>query len=321
MFDSARDLCLYLPLMLILALALTWPPAQASAYERKPQKPAIVLASFGTTDLEALAAILNVQNKIKAAFPGYEVHLAFTSNIIRDIWHKRAHDAEFRTANKQVPEEIYKIKNPLAALALIQDRGSRDILVQSLHITDGSEFNDQLKIVTQLAGIGAHQESKKPFPSLVMGHSALGQGSPAELERAAKALKGLVDKAKAQGASLVLMGHGNEHLDVKAYRDFGATMSKIYGQPVYLGLVEGEPGFDEVQAALKKDGVKKVLLAPLMLVAGDHAKNDMAGPEEDSWASMLKKDGLSVSTELTGLGLNDDWAQIYVERLKEAGAN
>lgn len=315
MLDYTRDLWLTLPATLFLAL-LFLPVNQASAYERKPQKPAIVLAAFGTTEVEALNAILSVEKRVKAAFPDYDVHLAFTSNIIRSIWHERADDKEFRQANSQVPESMYEIKNPLTTLALIQEDGSRDILVQSLHVTNGSEFDDQKNIVIQLAHIKAHQESKKPFPYLAIGDSAFGQGSPAELEKAAKALAPLVSQAKADGATLVLMGHGNEHLEVKSYRNFGATMTKMYGQPIYVALVEGEPAFDEVRAELKKAKVRKVLLAPLMLVAGDHARNDMAGDEEDSWATMLKADGLEVAINLEGLGQNSAWADIYVDRLK-----
>jgi len=302
--------------LLLAALALVFlVAAPAQAYDREPQKTAIVLAAFGTTDVEALEAILNVEKKVKAAFPDHDVHLAFTSNIIRGIWHDRADDAAFKAENK-VPEELYVIGNPLTVLAQIQEAGSRDILVQSLHITNGSEFGDLKNIVTQLAGIDALQESKKPFPYLVLGDSALSSGSAAELDRAAKALAGLVEEAKRDGSALVLMGHGNEHLDVKSYRDFAAAMNKMYGHPIFLGLVEGDPGFDQVMGDLKKANVKKVFMAPFMLVAGDHAKNDMAGEEDDSWAKQFQAAGITVRTSLKGLGTIDQWADIYVERLK-----
>ncbi|UQZ88908.1 sirohydrochlorin cobaltochelatase [Deltaproteobacteria bacterium Smac51] len=290
-------------------------PSTALAYDREPQKPAIVLAAFGTTDVDALQAILNVENKVKAAFPGYDVHVAFTSNIIRKIWHERANDQKFIKANK-IPKEIYNIGNPLTTLALIQENGSRDILVQSLHVTNGSEFDDLNKIVTQLSKIDAFQESKRPFPYLALGSSALGQASKAELERAAGALAPLAAEAKAAGGALLLMGHGNEHLDVKSYRQFEKAMNDMYEAPVFVGLVEGSPELDDVMEGLKKTGVKNVTLAPLMLVAGDHAKNDMAGDEEDSWASILKNAGYEVKIHLQGLGLNDSWADIYIERLR-----
>ena len=313
---------LFQPLAAALLVALALPSVAAAGdegHKKAPLKPAIVLAAFGTTDVEALESILNVEKKVRAAFPDYDVHLAFTSNIIRSIWHHRAKETKFKSEN-QIPAEIYAITNPLTALAMLQEAGPRPILVQSLHITNGSEFDYIKSIVDQLNGIKALQESKKPFPHLVLGESALGVGDQANLDRAAKTLEPLVTMAKADGSALVLMGHGNEHLDVKSYRDFAAAMNKMYGHPVFLGLVEGSPDLDAVMAELEKAKVKKVLLAPFMLVAGDHAKNDMAGDEEDSWASQFKAKGITVKTEVKGLGSLDAWAEIYVERLKALDA-
>lgn len=289
-------------------------PAQAEL------KPVIVLAAFGTTDVEALQSILNVEKKVKAAFPAYDVRLAFSSNIIRKVWHDRADDAEFKKANPGL-DRLYTVQNPLTTLALIQEEGFRPVLVQSLHITNGSEYDFVKSVVDQLAGIKALQEHKVPFPYLVMGASALGDGSQPQLDRAAKALEGLVKEAKAEDAALVLMGHGNEHKDVESYRDFAAAMNKMHGHPIYLGLVEGSPEFDDVLAELKKGKQKKVLLAPFMLVAGDHAKNDMAGDEDDSWASQLKAAGYEVKLKVQGLGLVDAWGDIYVDRLKALEAD
>ncbi len=309
----------HLVLAVVLALAVLF-PALARAYERKPRKPAIVLAAFGTTDVEALEGIMNVEKRVKAAFPDYDVHLAFTSNIIRDIWHQRADDAEFKKEHPGL-EELYAITNPLTTMALIQEEGSRPIVVQSLHVTNGSEYGDLESIVTQLGGIRALQESKRPFPYLALGYSALGDGGAVNLGRAAEALKSLVDLAKADGSALVLMGHGNEHLDVKSYRDFATAMRVMYDYPVFLGLVEGDPGYETVLGELKKAKVKSVMLTPFMLVAGDHAKNDLAGEEEDSWVSQLKKEGFTVKTHLKGLGTIDAWADLYVERLKDLDAD
>jgi sirohydrochlorin cobaltochelatase len=120
---------------------MTMPAPEAIGRERGPQKPAIVLAAFGSTDPEGLRAILKVRERVRAAFPGYDVHLAFTSGIIRNIWRKRAGDQNFRQAN-ETPPEIYDIVNPLTCLAQIQENGPRGILVQSLHISNGSEFGD-----------------------------------------------------------------------------------------------------------------------------------------------------------------------------------
>ncbi len=278
-------------------------------------KPAIVLAIFGTSEPAALKAIENVDKRIRAAFPDYDVYQAYTSNIIRDKWHGRATDEEFKKANPGL-DKLYSVQHPLTVLANIYEDGPRPIMVQSLHIVNGSEFGFVENIVTNLSEIEAMQAAKKPFPYLVLGESALGKGTEADLNRAAKALEPLAKAAKEADASLLLFGHGNGHLDIKSYHDFPAAMTKMYGQKAYLGLVEGEPTFEQVLAELKKDKVKKIYLAPFMLVAGDHTINDMVGPEEDSWINMLKKEGFEVVPYAVGLGEIDSWADIYVERLK-----
>ena len=304
-------------LTLPLILTLAWAAPPAAAYERQARPPAIVLAAFGTTEPGALAAILNVEKKVRAAFPQNEVFLAFTANQVREVWRARAGNRAWKAAHPGVPARIYGVANPLAVMARIQDEGARPIFVQSLHITNGTEFEDQLAIVESLAEIKAFQESKRPFPYISLGASALGRGTAKELERAAAALKNLAAEAQAEGAALVLMGHGNDHKNIKSYRNFAAVMSRKYGLPVFMGLVEGRPNFEELMAALKKAQVGKVLLAPFMLVAGDHARNDMAGPEEDSLVSRLRAAGLEVQTRMKGLGANDDWAALYVERLRD----
>jgi len=288
---------------------------------REPKKPAIVLAAFGTTEAGALKSILNVKARIAAAFPGYDVHLAFTSNIIRGIWHKRAGDKGFRRKNPAVPQEIYQIANPLTTLANIQESGSRPILVQSLHITQGEEFGDLKNIVGRLAGIKTMKPALNPFPWLALGEPALGDGGPEYLAAAARALATLAEEAGKKNAALVLMGHGNENLEVASYKKLEQALQKMYGPEVALGLVEGRPGFEEALKEVEETGRKTVLLAPLMLVAGDHAKNDMAGHEEDSWASRFKARGYTVLTHLEGLGSNNAWADIYTEHLKAVEKN
>jgi sirohydrochlorin cobaltochelatase len=285
-------------------------------YERTPQKPAIVLAGFGTTEVSALQSILNVKEKTAAAFPGYDIHLAFTSNVIRDIWHKRAADGTFRKKNPGIPEEIYRITNPMTTLADIQEHGSRMILVQSLHTTEGEEYGDLKNIVGQLAGIKTMKFSLHPFPWLGLGEPVLGDGGEAYLKRAAQALAPLAEEAKVKNAALVLMGHGNENLETASYQALEKAMQAMYGPAAALGLVEGEPGIEDAVKEVEASGKKSVLLAPLMLVAGDHAHNDLAGPGPDSWASRFKAKGYAVYTHLEGLGSNDSWAGIYVEHLK-----
>ena len=309
------------PLMvagLLVALIMLVSPAPAKATEKDPAlKPEIVLAIFGTTEPEALSAILNVEKRVKAAFPEYKVHLSFTADRIRAVWRERARDAAWKAKNHGIPAELYSIANPLAVLAKIQDQGPRPVFVQSLHIVNGTEFDNQKLMTQSLAALSARPANKKPFPYISLGDSALGKGSAKELERAAEALKPLVEEARSKDAALVLFGHGNHEVDIPAYRNLAAHMVKKYApQPVFMALVDGKPGVDDLLATVKKAKVEKAFLAPLMLVAGDHAINDMAGDESDSLASMLKEEGIKVESWLKGLGDNNSWADIYVERLR-----
>jgi sirohydrochlorin cobaltochelatase len=318
-----RDLSMILSVIFLFAVATGLQlllSSDASAFERKPQKPAIVLAAFGTTDLEGLKSILHVQDQVALAFPGYDVHLAFTSNIIRDIWHERAADKKFRKDNPGVPEEIYGIKNALTVLAGIADDGARLILVQSLHITDGEEYKDLENLIKALDNYNTVKPVLKPFPWIGVGAPAFGtgDGQAKYIDRGVQALKPLVDEAVAAGANLVLMGHGNEHLTQKVYHKLQTALRKAYNPNIYIGTVEAAPHAPEILAEINKvkDAPKKIFLAPMMVVAGDHANNDMAGDEPDSWASIFKAGGYDVTSKLVGLGSSDAFAQIFVEHLK-----
>jgi sirohydrochlorin cobaltochelatase len=320
-----KKLCLNLLLISIMFLLVQMAflnfTSKATAYERTPQKPAIVLAAFGTTEVGAVKSILNIRDKVKAAFPEYDVHLAFTSNIIRSIWHQRDSDKAFKKANPALPPEIYKIKNALSVLAEIQEGGARQVLVQSLHVTDGEEYQDLANLVGALTKYDTLKPVLKPFPWIGIGDPALGlkDGTANNIDRAVKALESLAGQAKASNSALVLMGHGNEHLTQKVFSKLQVALRKAYGPQVYVGTVEASPGAEDIVAAIKasKDAPSKALLAPLMIVAGDHALNDMAGEEEDSWVSIFKAAGLGTETFLQGLGSNDSWANIYVEHLKD----
>jgi sirohydrochlorin cobaltochelatase len=321
---TRRDRNMTPAILAVLALAAfaaalaTAPDAQA--FERKPQKPAIVLAAFGTTEVEALDSILNIQRRVQAAFPGYDVHLAFTSNIIRDIWHGRADDAAFKRANPKIPASVYEVNNALTVLARIQEDGARLVLVQSLHISDGEEYTDLARLVESLDKYNTVKSVLKPFPWIGIGEPAmgLGDGQAKYVDRAVAALAPLAQQAKDAGSALILMGHGNEHMTQKVYSRLQDGLRKAYGPQIYIGTVEAPPHAAEIIEAIKKteNAPASVLMTPLMIVAGDHARNDMAGDEPDSWASEFKAAGFTVATRLEGLGSLDSWADIYVEHLK-----
>jgi sirohydrochlorin cobaltochelatase len=297
-------------------LAMSW-PRRAAASARGEDKPAIALAAFGTTAPEAARDLDNIARRVAAAFPGYDVRLCFTSNMVRRVWRGRAAEAK---AAGRAPHPYSSVKSPLSVLADLQEEGPRTALVQSLHVTDGEEYANLASLVAALSRFKPFRPGLEIFRELRLGAPALGlsDGDPARLDRAAKALGPLLDEAAESSAALVLMGHGNENLGQGVFKKLEERLRRG-GRKVHVGTVEGGTGAAALAEALSADPPPsgKVVLAPLMVVAGDHARNDMAGPGPESWKSLLASRGLSVEARLAGLGSIDSWADIYVESLRE----
>ncbi|RLB89255.1 MAG: sirohydrochlorin cobaltochelatase, partial [Deltaproteobacteria bacterium] len=193
---------------LILALALAVP---SFAMGKAKNKKAIVLAGFGTSYPSALVSITNIQKKVQKAFPKVEVRVAFTSNIIRNIWHKRQGDARFLAEHKEIPKEILHVKGPLATIADLQDAGYRTIIVQPTHIYNGEEYTDLCSYVQGLNAITTIKKKYAPFAKLVIARPALGKCGPVydyhrDMEAAAKTLEPDVKLAMENGSALVYMG-------------------------------------------------------------------------------------------------------------------
>ncbi len=310
--------------LLICALVLmTSLPALAGHHDAGPVKKAIVLAAFGTSYPQALDSILNIKNRVQKANPDMLVKLAFTSSIIRNIWQERQNDAAWQKANAGVPKEVLFVRNPLATIADLQNDGYEDISVQSLHVFAGEEFADLKDLMIGLRSIRTVKAKSLPFKRMRLGRPALGAPGNVypyteDITAGVKALKADVAKAKKMNAALVYMGHGNDFYSTGIYAEFQREMQKEYNHPIFLACVEGFPNFDDMLASLKLSGKKNILMKPFMVVAGDHASNDMAGDEDDSWKVMLTKAGYKVTTKLRGLGSVDTWADLYVKHLKEA---
>lgn len=306
-----------------LLLTLCAVPALAGHHEEGPTRKAIVLAAFGTSYPKALDAILNIKSRVEKANPGIPVKLAFTSSIIRKKWQKRQTDAVWLKANPGIPREVLFVKNPLATITLLQNDGYKDITVQSLHVFPGEEYENLKSMMIALDSIKTLRPGHAPFVKLRLGRTAL--GAPGnnysymeDTAAAVKTLKADAAEAREMGAALVYMGHGNDYFPSSSYAQFEDLMNEAYDVPVLVGCVEGYPGLDNILNGLKQAGTKKVLMKPLMVVAGDHASNDMAGDEDDSWKVILTKAGYEVTTELRGLGSVDAWADLYVNNLKDA---
>ena len=293
------------------------------AMERQQNKKAIVIACFGTTYPSALVSITNIQNEIKKAFPGVEVKLAFTSNIIRNVWHKRQGDKKFFSQHKNIPKEIVYVKGPLATIADLQDEGYRTIIVQPTHIYAGEEYADLESYINGLNAIKTIKPKYRPFKKLVLGRPLLGKPGPRydyheDFIPAAKALAPDIELARKNHAALVYMGHGNEFYSTGIYIEFQQALRKMYPDTrIFIGTVEGFPSLDDVVRGLTHSGVKKVVLKPFMIVAGDHANNDMAGDESDSWKMVIKSKGIKVIPVLQGLGENRNIAKIFVQHIKD----
>ncbi len=307
-------------LVLVLIAAV---PAMAGHHDKEPAGQAIVLAAFGTSYPDALESILNIRSRVQAAHPDALVKLAFTSSIIRDIWKERRDEEQWREAHPEVPADVLYVQSPLATLAALSDAGYRDVAVQSLHVFAGEEFADLKSTLVALRSIRTVKAKSLPFGKLNLGRPALGMPGDArpytdDLAAATKALASDVEEARKMDAALVYMGHGNDFYSTGIYAEFQRDMQAEHDYPVYVACVEGFPAFDDMLVQLKTSGKKNVLLKPFMIVAGDHASNDMAGDEDDAWKVMLTKAGFSVKTELRGLGMVDAWADIYVRHLDDA---
>ena len=293
---------------------------QAAPVEKK----AVVLAVFGTSHESGLPGILNIRAQIQKELPGIPVRLAFTSNIIRRIWQERRKDPAYAGQHPEVPKEVLNVKGSLATIADLQDEGYGYIVVQPTHISSGEEFADLAGYVQGLNSIKTVKKRNMPFEKILLGRPALGtHGIEHEyrhdIEQVAALVAPDVEMARKAGRALVYFAHGNEHYSTGVYLEFEQVMRKRYpGVRIYVTMVEGFPDNARLFQELAADKTRKVLLKPFMTVAGDHAKNDMAGSEPDSLKSLLEARGINVAASLVGLGESDAFAAIFAQHIKDA---
>jgi len=308
---------------MLIGIALFAMATQVPAMGKQKAKKAIVIANFGTSYLSALENLTNINDKVKKEYPNVKVKFAFTSNIIRKIWHSRRTDKEFIAANGDKYNDFFKVKGILATVADLQDEGYTDIVIQSTHVFAGEEFTDLTSYIHGFNSITTIKKKFMPFKSLLLGRPALGKPGiehdyHEDLKIGAEALEEDIKLAEKNNAVLVYMGHGNEYFSTGIYIEFQEVMRKMYPKvKTYVGTVEGYPSLGNVLEELKKDGVKTIILKPFMVVAGDHANNDMAGTDDDSWKNMISKMGIKVIPILKGLGMNEKWANIYIQHIKD----
>lgn len=238
-------------------------------------KKAILVVSFGTSYHETRKKTIEVcENKIKESFKDYDFYRAFTSGMI---------------INKLKKRDNMFIDNPSEALEKLYNAGYQEVVVQSLHIICGDEYN-------KLKDMVAQYEDK--FDKISIGRPLLTYID--DYRETVEAVKKDLDKMDIDEA-VVFMGHGTEHESHSSYPAI-EYMFRDYGINAFVGTVEGYPELEQVIKKLKNRNIKTVDLLPFMLVAGDHAINDMASDEEDSWKSILEKEGFNVKVHLQGLG-------------------
>ena len=275
----------------------------------------LLVVSFGTSFNGSRAAdIKGIEDALQAAYPDWSVRRAFTAQII--INHVQARDGE-------------KIDNMEQALDRAVANGVRNLVVQPTHLMHGAEYDEMCEAVEQY---------KDKFDSVAIAEPLLGEvGSDATVINAdkeavaaaitAEAVKtaGYDDAAAAaaDGTAFVFMGHGTSHTAKVSYSQMQTTMQTLGYDNVFIGTVEGEPedtACDAVIEKVREAGYTKVILRPLMVVAGDHANNDMAGAEDDSWLSQFNAAGCfeSIDTQIAGLGEIADIQQLYVDHTKAA---
>ena len=275
----------------------------------------LLVVSFGTSFNGSRAAdIKGIEDALQVANPDWSVRRAFTAQII--INHVQARDGE-------------KIDNMKQALDRAVANGVKNLVVQPTHLMHGAEYDEMCEAI---------DEYKDKFESVSIAEPLLGEvGADATVinedkEAVATAITteavktaGYEDAAAAaaDGTAFVFMGHGTSHTAKVSYSQMQTTMETLGYDNVFIGTVEGEPEDTACEAVIEKvkeAGYTKVVLRPLMVVAGDHANNDMAGADEDSWLSQFNAAGCfdSVDTQIAGLGEIADIQQIYVNHTKAA---
>lgn len=275
----------------------------------------LLVVSFGTSYNDSrVADIKGIEDALQEAYPDWSVRRAFTAQII--INHVQARDGEV-------------IDNMQQALDRAVENGVKNLVVQPTHLMHGAEYDEMMEVLDSY---------NDKFESISVAEPMLGEvGDDATVINEDKAAVAeaianaavkdagyeTMDAAAEDGTAFVFMGHGTSHTAKVTYSQMQTQMNELGYKNVFIGTVEGEPeetACEAVIEAVKEAGYKKVVLRPLMVVAGDHAENDMAGAEEDSWKSMFEASGAfeSVDTQITGLGSLPEVQQLFVEHTKVA---
>ncbi len=253
-------------------------------------KKALMVVSFGTSVAEAETAILNVENTLREALSDHIFVRAFTSRMIC----------------RKLAAEGRPVLSPEEAFEKLAAEGAEQVIVQPTHLTPGEEFDKLCRIADQY---------RNRFQTLRIGRPLISDEQ--DLLKTAEIIWEKYGTDLKEDEALLLMGHGTAHIAGMIYGALQTAFRIEEREPLFVGTVEGWPGLKECILQLKKGGYKAVRLAPLMLVAGDHVRNDMAGDDEDSWKSRLEAEGFEVACRIEGMGSFASTASLYLEHVKK----
>ena len=281
---------LFIPALVVLLIATLCASAMAGGHGKKTSKKVgILLVAFGSSKPSAQVSFDNIDQKVKATYPGIPVRWAYTSTIIR----------------KKLARQGKHLDSPEVALAKMQDEGFTHVAVQSLHTIGGSEYHDLRRTVGAFKMMGG-------FQRVILGHPLL--ATQEDMQRSADAILKTIPKERKKSEAVVLMGHGTHHPSNAFYAALMFQL-QLKDPNIFVGTVEGYPEVDLIKELLLKKKIKKAYLMPFMSVAGDHAVNDMAGDEDDSWKSILTKAGIQCVPILKGTAEYDDFVAIWVDHV------
>lgn len=265
------------------------------------EKKGILIVSFGTSyDTTRAATIGAIEQAIKNAYPHLPVYSAWTSQMI---------------IAKLLRTTGEKIMNVTEALQAMHQDGITHVFIQTTHVIPGIEFEqlkeDAQKLKTLFASVSFGMPLLSSTEDMLCVTGIIGK----HFSDICSGTQTLCGNKKGDSA-LVLMGHGTEHPSNTSYAALDYMFKEQGYANIYVGTVEAYPSLDEVLHLLKDTSIRHIHLAPLMIVAGDHANNDMAGADEDSWTSRCQSAGYTVTCHLKGLGESPEIHQMFLQHLR-----
>jgi len=266
--------------------ATSQPAAESS------KKVGILLVAFGTSSPEAQVSFAHIEKAVKRRYAGTPVRWAYTSHIIR----------------KKLAARGQYLDSPATALAKMRDEQFTHVAVQSLHTIGGAEYHDLQTIVAAFESMGG-------FQRLVLGDPLMATQN--DMQRTVDAVLEIIPSQRRSRDAVVLMGHGTHH---PANAFYAALMFQLQlkDHHIYVGTVEGYPGIDLLVDLMHTNNIQKAWLLPFMSVAGDHARNDMAGDGDDSWKSILNRAGIQGIPVLKGTAEFDGFVNIWMDHIQDA---